>query len=358
MPVMKPDSQSIDALLERAEGNPLAMFRVAGLLRKAGDEPRAAALCDTLLEIETLDPQLAAEVRKFRNYGVPEWHFSIVRDQRRNAAYDAALRRLIRPGMRVLEIGTGTGILAMMAARAGASVVTCEMNPAVVAAAREIVARNGYGDRVTVVHSHSDILDLDRHMGGQRADLLVSEIISNNMVDQGVMPAHARAARDLLVPGAPVIPARGRIRVALVEDVRPTAQPLGTIDGFDLSPFNRLAPSVRLTREGRGLEMRSDAAGLFDFDFSGVPLESVRASADCVSSGGRVNGVVQWIELDMDGHGSMYDNAPGNASCWSPLVYPFERTVETRAGDVLTVHGAHDGRALSIRCDASGAQKP
>jgi type II protein arginine methyltransferase len=356
---MTPDPQSIDVLLQRAEGNPLAMFRVAGLLRKAGDEPRAAALCDTLLESEALDPQLAAEVRKFRNYGVPEWHFSIVRDQVRNDAYDAALRRLVRPGMRVLEIGTGTGILAMMAARAGASVVTCEMNPAVAAAASEIVNRNGLGDRVTVIHSHSDTLDLDRHMGGRRADLLVSEIISNNMVDQGVMPAHARAARDLLVPGAPVIPARGRVRVALVEDVRPGTQPLGVIDGFDLSPFNRLAPSVRLTRDGRGLELRSEAADLFDFDFSGVPLESVRSSVACVSAGGPVNGVVQWIQLDMDGDGSMYENEPGkSASCWSPLVYPFDRTVETRAGDVLTVHGAHDGRALSIRCDSPFGEKP
>ena len=44
-------------------------------------------------------------------------------------AYDAALRRAIRPGCRVLEIGTGSGLLAMMAARAGAAqVVTCERN--------------------------------------------------------------------------------------------------------------------------------------------------------------------------------------------------------------------------------------
>jgi predicted RNA methylase len=355
MPVMRPDSRSIDALLQEARGNPLAMFRVAGILRKTGDEPRAAALCDELLAIDSLEPALFLEIRSFRNYGVPEWHFSIVRDQRRNDAYDAALRRSIKPGMRVLEIGTGTGILAMMAARAGAAeVITCEVNPAVAAAANEIIDRNGFGDRVKVIHSHSDTLDLDRHFGGRRADLLVSEIISNNMVDQQVMPAHARAARDLLVPNAPVIPARGWVRVALVEDRRHGTQPLGVIDEFDLSPFNRLASSVRFARgAGRGLELRSEAADLFDFDFSGVPLESVRSSVECVSSGGPVNGVIQWIRLDVDGHGAMYDNEPGGSasSCWSPLVYPFERTVETRAGDVLTVHGAHDGRAMSIRCN-------
>lgn len=331
------------------------MFRVAGIMRKAGDEPRAAALCDELLAIDSLEPALSFEIRSFRNYGVPEWHFSIVRDQLRNDAYDAALRRLIKPGMRVLEIGTGTGILAMMAARAGAAeVISCEMNPAVAAAASEIIHRNGFGDRVKVIHSHSDAVDLGRHLGGRRADLLVSEIISNNMVDQQVLPAHARAARDLLVPVAPVIPARGRVRVALVEDIRHRTQPLGVVDEFDLSPFNRLAPSVRpASGSGRGLELRSEAADLFDFDFSGASLESLRSSVNCVSSGGPVNGVVQWIQLDMDGHGATYENEPGKSpsSCWSPLVYPSGRTVDTNAGDVLTVHGAHDGRAMSIRCN-------
>ena len=63
---------------------------------------------------------VAAEVM---SAGIPRWHFDIVHDYPRNDAYEAALRRAVFPGCKVLEIGTGTSLLAMMAARAGAAEV-------------------------------------------------------------------------------------------------------------------------------------------------------------------------------------------------------------------------------------------
>ena len=118
--------------------------------------------------------------------GVPQWHFAIVRDAARNAAYEEALKRVVTPQTRVLEIGTGSGILAMMAARAGARyVITCEMVPAVAEAAQEIVALNGLSERVRVVAKKSHDLDAERDIGG-RADVLVSEIVDNKLLGEGV----------------------------------------------------------------------------------------------------------------------------------------------------------------------------
>lgn len=339
----------IEGLLTQAMGNPVAMFRVAGLMRRAGQEAQAVALCGEVLALVPANSGLSAEIRRFLGDGVPNWHFAIVRDLVRNRAYDAALRALVRPGMRVLEIGTGTGILAMMAARAGAAeVITCEMNPAIAEAAREIIARNGYADRVRVISKHSDALDLAGDLGG-RADLLVSEIVSNDLIGQHVLPSHERAARDLLVPGAPVIPARGTIRVALAEDPREDSARLGDIDGFDLAPFNRLAATVRASHPGARVEHRSDSADLFAFDFAGAPTQPAQATAGCLASGGRVNGILQWIVLDM-GDGATYENrpGPGATSCWSPLFYPLPEPIETVPGQPVTIHGAHDCRSVTI----------
>jgi release factor glutamine methyltransferase len=55
-----------------------------------------------------------------------------------------------RPGERVLEIGCGAGLAAVLAARAGARVVATDLRPEAVACTRENAIRNGVGDRVDV----------------------------------------------------------------------------------------------------------------------------------------------------------------------------------------------------------------
>lgn len=349
---MKPGPETIDAFLRQAQGNARAIFRVAALLRTHGDDIRATDLCCDLLAQGDLDPGLATEIRRFLSVGVPDWHLVILRDSPRSAAYDAALRTLVRPGMRVLEIGTGSGILAMMAARAGAAeVITCERNPSIAAAAREVIARNGFADRIRVVNVQSDALDLDRDLGGQRADLLMSEIISNNLLSEHVLPAHEDAVRRLVKPGAPVIPARGTVRIALVDDQREQSQPLGEIAGFDLSPYNRLAPVVRTARpNAAGITLRSEAIDLFDFDFSGRRYEASERVMNLPSLGGRVTGVIQWLRLDMDGQGGIYENRPGprSVSSWSAMVTAFPEPVETAAGEPVRVRGTHDCRNTEL----------
>ena len=74
-------------------------------------------------------------------------------------------------GKRVADVGTGSGILALAAARAGATVVALDINPNAVKAATDNACANGLGDRVTAIRS-----DL---MSGLGPDCLFDVIISN-----------------------------------------------------------------------------------------------------------------------------------------------------------------------------------
>jgi release factor glutamine methyltransferase len=63
----------------------------------------------------------------------------------------------VAPGERVLDMGTGSGVNAILAATRGADVVAVDVNPHAVAAARANVERNGVADRVGV--AQSDLFD-------------------------------------------------------------------------------------------------------------------------------------------------------------------------------------------------------
>jgi type II protein arginine methyltransferase len=325
-------------------------------MRKEGQPHEALAQCRKALALAPRDEELAAKANKFLSENVPAWHFSIVQDERRNAVYDCALRRAILPHSRVLEIGCGTGLLAMMAARAGAAeVMTCEMNPVIAEAAMQIIASNGFTERVRVIAKHSDGLDAATDLGGH-VDVLVSEIVSNNLIGEDVLPAHERAVRELLKPGGLVIPARGTVRVALAEDLRSDRELLGEINGFDLSAFNALRPPTRQIRAGdERLKLRSSAADLFVFDFgSSQYCAPKRACVACVADGGRVNGIAQWIALDLDGD-TRYENhpAPNVTSCWAVLFHRLPNPIDTSPGRQICIWGSHDRRRISIWCDPS-----
>ena len=341
--------RGFEALIASAEGNASAMAALSRLLRTDGWKEAAAGLAARALALAPDDGEVRAIAGEILSADVPAWHFTIVRDGPRNGAYEDALRRAVKPDSRVLEIGTGTGILAMMAARAGAAhVFTCELEPAVALAARDVIAQNGLADRITVLSKRSTDIDLAEL--GERADILVSETVSNDMLAEDPLPALEDAIARLVTPGGVVIPARGRVRVALAHDARMETRRIGAISGFDLSSFNRLAsPFYQVGAASTHLELRSEAADLFDFDFqSGGPWPEERSRVEVRAQGAAINGIVQWIALDMDEVGR-YENRPGRAaSSWAALFHPFPNTIESQPGQPWTISGRHDGTALRV----------
>jgi type III protein arginine methyltransferase len=341
----------LDALAIGASNRPRALAALAQHFMAKGESDRAVSLALQARSLAPADSEIALLAREVLSLNVPTWHFSIVRDELRNAAFDAALRRAIRPGMRVLDIGTGTGLLAMMAVRAGAAeVISCEMNPSVAQAARKIIAANGYADRICVVGKHSSGLDLEGDVGGP-VDVLVAEIINKDLVGEYVLPVMEEAPR-FLKSGGCVVPARGSVRIALANYAGAARMRMAIVDGFDLSLFNELAPSyLKIKRHDRGVTLLSEPADLFTFDFSsGGPFPEGRSSVSLTAQDDAADGIAQWMHLTVDDE-SEYENHPAvhaATSNWAVLFYPFVEGLRCRAGDHIKVCGSHDRRSLRI----------
>lgn len=129
-------------------------------------------------------------------------HRVLLEDKARTGAFAAAIESVVRPGMQVLDLGTGTGVLAMIAARAGAEhVVAVDMEP-LAHIARRIAADNGYEDQITFIQADSRSLDFDG-----RFDLIVSECMGSFFVTDEMQLAIADARR-MLKPGGVFLPQR------------------------------------------------------------------------------------------------------------------------------------------------------
>jgi hypothetical protein len=341
---------TLRALAVGAEGNAVAMARIAEDMATLGQAKEAAEIAAKAARLEPDNAAVAAIALRLRNATVPDWHFNIVRDTVRNDLYDTALKRAVKSGDKVLEIGTGTGLLAMMAARAGAGIVyTCEANPAVAAFAKLVIAKNGYPDVVQVIAKHSDQVTVE-DIGGP-ADLLVSEIVSSDLLGEFVLAVMEDVVPRLVKPDGIIIPHAGAVCIGLVED-NEAILPLDVVAGFDLSAFNPLRRSTYKPKDRASCCLRGVPVDLFAFDFRGIPQPPSQTKTSVRATGGRVTGLAQWIRIDLDSEVA-YENPPGwpNKSCWYLSIVPAPRPLALAPGCEITVHARHNRTKVDIRVD-------
>ncbi len=81
------------------------------------------------------------------------YHYNMLQDEDRVGAFREAIDLVVKPGMHVVELGGGTGILSSLAARRGARVTCVERNPELVACARRFILANGLADNVNIIQA-------------------------------------------------------------------------------------------------------------------------------------------------------------------------------------------------------------
>ena len=143
-------------------------------------------------------------------YTVADYGAMIV-DPVRMDRYVRALEQAIKPGGIVIDIGTGTGIFALLACRLGARRVYAIEPEDVIQVAREIAAANGCADRIEFVQAMSTRVTLP-----ERADVIVSDLTGALPWFAHHIPSIIDARRRLLAPGGVLIPRRDAAWAAIV----------------------------------------------------------------------------------------------------------------------------------------------
>lgn len=278
----------------------------------------------------------------FLRYGDLELQRRMVSDRWRTDAFAAALREAVRPGDVVLDVGTGTGILAMLAARAGARKVYGIDASEVAQTAANLVEANGLGERVEILRGPAQELELE-----EKADLVVSEWLGHfgfveNMLDDVLV------ARDRnLAPEGRMLPAEIDLKLAPLDDPylyfrdgpgawrRP-------VHGLDLSSLEALE-----LRQGRASQMRVDASGLLAPGATFRRLDLARATSESpygpaelrfqVERDGVLSGFVGWFDARLSSSVVLGTGPADPETHWSQTWFPFAPR-PVRAGEVLEVH--------------------
>ena len=158
-----------------------------------------------ILQDETQRRQLprVAEETGFGRVGI---HLDMLNDRERTASFLSAIAETVKPGDVVLDIGTGTGIFAIAAARAGAKHVYAIEASGIVESGQAIFAANGLANRITLLRGYSTRVTLP-----EKADVLVSEIIGHDPLAEEVVETTYDAQKRLLKSEARLIPSKIRV---------------------------------------------------------------------------------------------------------------------------------------------------
>jgi protein arginine N-methyltransferase 1 len=144
-----------------------------------------------------------------------EYHRTLIADRVRNEALFAALKRVIVPGQTaVADIGAGTGLIGLMAAKLGAKDVYLYEKAEVAGVAAEILRKNR-ARNCHLMPCHS----AEMHDPPQ-VDVVVSETLGNYALEENIVETMADARKRHLKPGGVVIPSRITQYVAPVVSAR------------------------------------------------------------------------------------------------------------------------------------------
>jgi protein arginine N-methyltransferase 1 len=262
---------------------------------------------------------------------------AMIADRARMEGYAAALRATVRPGSVVLDIGTGTGMMALLACRLGARRVYALEPSQAIHLARGVARDSGMEDRIEFIQALSTEVSLP-----ERADVVVSDLRSVLPPFQSHVAAIADVRERLLAPGGVLVPRADVLRAAPVEAPETYAEVVDVWTaqgrGFDFGAVRRVAENTWYKAHLQPSQLLAPAQTWAVMDYTRIVDPSLRgALAWTAEREGTAHGLAMWFDAEL-AEGIGFTSGPhGPPTLYGCGFFPFPRPVPLRPGDQVGV---------------------
>jgi len=279
----------------------------------------------------------------FGSYSSFHIHEEMLKDSNRTETYRRAIEN--NPNdfkdKVVLDIGCGTGILSIFAARAGAKHVYAIEYAEIGLFAREIIKRNGLEDKITVIKGKMEEIELPV----KKVDIIISEWMGYFLLYESMLDSVLWARDKYLVKGGKMLPDRASMYVAAIEDgdyknnKRNFWNNVYGVDMSCLAPTVMKEPLVDTVNKDM---IMSTSSKILELDLVNMDKNEVNFSSEysvTMNYSDRVHGLVVWFETpfsDLQRPITLSTSPYKTYTHWKQVVLYSEHDMEVKRGDVLS----------------------
>ena len=240
----------------------------------------------------------------FNSYSTFYIHEEMIKDKIRTGSYKKAIEnnKTIFKNKIVLDIGSGTGILSIFAAKAGAKHVYGIEYADIADYAKEIIKQNNLSDKITIIQSKVEeaILPVDK------VDIIISEWMGYFLLYESMLDTLLFARDKWLKKDGYLLPDKAQIYLAGIQDSLYKYNKIDSWDnvyGFNFSVLKNPALAEPIIDNFPNNNIISNSCKIFDIDLYTVKVEDLDFSAGyeiIFNKDDTFNGFVTWFDVEFD----------------------------------------------------------
>ena len=240
----------------------------------------------------------------FNSYSTFYIHEEMIKDKIRTGSYKKAIEnnKTIFKDKIVLDIGSGTGILSIFAAKAGAKHVYGIEYADIADYSKEIIKQNNLSDKITIIQSKVE----EATLPVDKVDIIISEWMGYFLLYESMLDTLLFARDKWLKKDGYLLPDKAQIYLAGIQDTLYKYNKIDSWDnvyGFNFSVLKNPALAEPIIDNFPNNNIISNSCKIFDIDLYTVKVEDLDFSAGyeiIFNKDDTFNGFVTWFDVEFD----------------------------------------------------------